>query len=72
MVTLLESRDASLVETRPVGVETEDKPQCREWRYRVPFAGVKYYTFEPEPPVPVILHESINAPRLIDERVILL
>ena len=72
MVTLLEPREASFVETGPVVVEQEDKARYREWGYGVPFAGVKYYTFQPAPPVSATVRRAVNAPRLIDERVILL
>lgn len=58
-----------------------DGPQpgrSMEWRYSMPFAGVRVYSFRPEPParkVPAPVQEVFPKPlkvELIDERVIVL
>ena len=72
MVTLLEPRGASFVDTETVIGQLEPKVGYKEWRYTVPFAGVKYYAFKQVAPIPAVAQAAKIAPRLIDERVILL
>ena len=72
MVALLDLKDTRFVETKPVIRELEVKAGHREWQYAMPFAGVKYYTYPQVAQVPRAVYGTISAPRLIDERVILL
>ena len=84
MVTMLEPRvepEPKLdlaVETAPLPENAHPRVEKLEMRYAMPFAGVRYYSFQPRPagspsytkpaePAPVQL-----AAQLIDERVILL
>lgn len=82
MVTILEPRTEVSVESIPPRVEPRQEKGYLEWRYSMPFAGVKYYSFCPEPR-PLRdrrdTSERVNdgvvvvlAAQLIDERVILL
>ena len=82
MVTILEPPvDISVGPVSPPQ-ELQPKPRALEWRYAMPFAGVKYYSFRPEPSLPKAelrdsQAEGSSAPKplaveLIDERVILL
>ena len=78
MVTILEPRLEVSVEPDPLPEEVQPKVGYLEWRYTMPFAGVRYYSFRPSP---VAGNESLKpaetepvrlAAKLIDERVILL
>ncbi len=63
MVTLLKPKDAGAVETKPVVKELRLQAGHREWRYAVPFAGVKYYAFQPASPVLTVAHTRQSPPR---------
>ena len=82
MVTILEPKVDISVE--PVSLpdslpeEVQPKAGYLEWRYAMPFAGVRYYSFQSRPAPGT---ESVKSPdtlprrlsaQLIDERVILL
>ena len=82
MVTILEPRKTIPVESAPAPealqpgtVETERK--AREWRYSMPFAGVRYFSFDPAPrpaapmPSPQATRRTLAA-KLIDEKVFLI
>lgn len=78
MVTILEPQLEVSVEPVPLPEEVQPKAGHLEWRYTMPFAGVRYYSFRPNP---VAENESLKsaetapvrlAAQLIDERVILL
>lgn len=72
MVTILEPKVDIPVE--PILEEQEPKPRggYMEWRYSMPFVGVKYYCFRPEPLPKSKAADKPLAVELIDERVILL
>jgi hypothetical protein len=77
MVTILEPKILEPkvdipVESTPLSQELQPKTRSLEWRYAMPFAGVKYYSFRP---VRAPVSEAAVKPlavELIDERVILL
>jgi hypothetical protein len=77
MVTILEPRQATPVESAPAPKATQPKPETREWSYSMPFAGVRYFSFQPAQrpaapmPDPETTRPTLTA-TLIDERVILL
>ncbi len=78
MVTMLEPQIKVPVEPVPLPEDVPPKAGYREWRYTMPFAGVRYYSFRPGPPTGKASPElAETAPvrlsaQLIDERVILL
>ena len=78
MVAILEPQVEVSVEPDPLPEEVQPRGGYLEWRYTMPFAGVRYYYFRPNP---VAGNESLKpvetepvrlAAQLIDERVILL
>ena len=73
MVTILEPREVIPVEPPPVPEPLPPRTERRmEWGYSMPCAGVKYFTFRPEPrPAPAPAPQFLPV-QLIDERVILL
>ena len=78
MVTILEPRLDIPVEPAPLPEEAQPRAGYLEWRYAMPFAGVRYYSFRPgpaapkEPPEPEGTGPARLSAQLIDERVILL
>ena len=72
MVTILEPRVDIPVEPDLVQEEPQPKGRYMEWRYAMPFAGVKYYSFRPGPAPESKVVPKPLAVELIDERVILL
>ena len=78
MVTILEPQLEISVEPVPIPEEVPPKAGYLEWRYTMPFAGVRYYSFRPNPVTATHPAERAEtAPvrlsaQLIDERVILL
>ena len=78
MVTILEPQLEVSVEPVPLPEEVQPKAGYLEWKYTMPFAGVRYYSFRPTPVTGNESQESADtAPvrlsaQLIDERVILL
>ena len=72
MVTILEPKVDILVEPALAESEPEPRGGYMEWRYAMPFPGVKYYSFRPErvPESKAVVKPL--AVELIDERVILL
>lgn len=78
MVTILEPRIEVSVEPTPLPEEVQPKAPYLEWRYTMPFAGVRYYSFQPNQVTGKKSSEPAEtAPvrlsaQLIDERVILL
>ena len=78
MVTILEPQVEVSVEPVPLPEEVPPKAGYLEWRYAMPFAGVRYYSFRPNPAAGnKSLEPAETAPvtlsaQLIDERVILL
>ena len=83
MVTILEPRETVPVESAPAPEESQPKRGAREWCFSMPFAGVRYFSFRPSPPMPdpavpdPVVCDPVASPRtiaaqLIDERVILL
>ena len=73
MVTILEPKVDTLVE--PESTEPEETRPRRgymEWRYAMPFPGVKYYAFQPERVEERKVTVKPLTVELIDERVILL
>lgn len=77
MVTILEPREATPVESAPAPEAIQPKPEMREWSYSMPFAGVRYFSFRPvlrpapAMPDPETIRPTLTA-TLIDEKVILL
>lgn len=82
MVTILEPRETVPVESAPVPEALQPGPaetgkEAREWRYSMPFAGVRYFSFGPGPrpaapmPSPQATRQTLEA-KLIDEKVILI
>ena len=78
MVTILEPQLEVSVEPVPLPKEVQPKAGYLEWRYTMPFAGVRYYSFRPSPVAGNKSTEPAETPparlaaQLIDERVILL
>ena len=78
MVTILEPQLEVSVEPVPLPEEVQPKAGYLEWRYTMPFAGVRYYSFRPNPvirkesPEPAETAPARLSAQLIDERVILL
>lgn len=78
MVTILEPQLEVSVEPVPLPEEVQPKGGYLEWRYTMPFAGVRYYSFRPNPVAgnkalkPAEAEPVRLAAQLIDERVILL
>lgn len=78
MVTILEPRIEVSVEPVPLPEEVQPRAGYMEWRYTMPFAGVRYYSFRPNPaagnksPEPAEAAPVRLSAQLIDERVILL
>ena len=72
MVTILEPRIEIPVELASFPPEPKRKGRAMEWRYAMPFAGVKYYAFRPERTPDSEAAAKPLAVELIDERVILL
>ena len=72
MVTILKPREIVPVDPAPAPEARPPRTEWREWRYSMPFAGVKYFSFRPAP-----LPDQEPAPhpiavKLIDERVMLI
>ena len=78
MVTILETKETVPVESARVPDALQPRPaetgrQAREWRYSMPFAGVRYFSFGPDPrPTAQETNGQALRAELIDERVILL
>ncbi len=77
MVTIVRPSETLPVESAPAPETPQPQAEPPEWRYSMPFAGVKYYSYRPAPrqakPLP---DEEATRPalqvQLIDERVILI
>ena len=77
MVTILEPRESVHVESAPPSTPREHVAPRQAMTYSMPFPGVRYYAFRPEPPqeFPLKVLDTIRQTlpvKLIDERVILL
>ena len=78
MVTTLEPRVQVSIETVSPPEGLQPTGRSLEWRYAMPFAGVRVYSFRPEPPsakVPGPVRDAfpeLLKAELIDERVNLL
>ena len=73
MVMILDPKETIPVESAPEPVGRQLTGQYREWTYSMPFAGVRYYSYQPRPRLPDLDTIRPTLPvKLIDERVILL
>ena len=77
MVTIQEARKTAPEESAPAEARRENMGDRRAMSYSMPFPGVRYYAFSPEPLAEDWLTDLKNVRqtlpvKLIDERVILL
>ncbi len=72
MVTILEPKVDIPVEPALPPRESQRRGRAMEWRYSMPFAGVRYYSFRPERVSESKADVTPLAVKLIDERVFLL
>lgn len=78
MVTTLEPKVQVTADPDVLPEDLRSGGGSLEWRYAMPFAGVRYYSFRTDPPAREVarpVRETLPEPlavKLIDERVIVL